>query len=112
MEGEFNGEFQHQRGTGEEVDNALGEVDVYAGVEVTAELCVLNIDDVVRPSDVVFVRWGVEELGEDVVGNHVGRWYAVAIARAATWRLRMGKISLTVIKYSLPARLGGHLNSA
>ena len=70
VEFHLHGELEDKLGTGEEVDDSLGEVDVCAGVEVTVEGDGLDTDDVIVPGDVGFFWWVVEELGEDVVGDH------------------------------------------
>jgi len=70
VEFHLHGEFENKLGTGEEVGDSLGEVDVCAGVEVTVEGNGLDADDVVVPGDVGFFWWVVEKLGEDVVGDH------------------------------------------
>lgn len=73
MEFHLHGELEDKLGTGEEIDNPLGEVDVCTGVEVTVEGDGLDTDDVIVPGYVVVFWWVVEELGEDVVGDHEGR---------------------------------------
>ena len=82
MELHLHGEFENKLGTGEEVDNPLREIDVCTGVEVTVEGDGLDTDDVIVPGDGVFGGWVVEELGEDVVGDHEDGRVCLAVARA------------------------------
>jgi len=80
MEFHLHGEFENELRSLEEVDDPLGEIDVCAGVEVTVEGDGLDSDDVIVPGYVGFFWWVVEELGEDVVGDH-GRWWSLQAFR-------------------------------
>ena len=82
VEFHLHGELEDKLGAGEEVDNPLGEIDVRAGVEVTVEGDGLDTDDVIVPDYGVFGWWVVEELGEDVVGDHEDGRVCLAVARA------------------------------
>jgi len=78
----LHGEFEDKLGTLEEIDDALREVNVCAGVEVTVEGDGLDADDVIVPGYGVFGWWVVEELGEDVVGDHFVVWVRISLASA------------------------------
>ena len=82
VEFHLHGKFEDELGFLEEVDDSLRKVDVRAGVEVTVEGDGLDSDDVIVPGDVVVFWWVVEELGEDVVGDHEDGRVCLAVARA------------------------------
>lgn len=77
VEGEFNGEFEDEAVVEEEVNHTLGEINVNPGVVSSSKprrvvVPGVDADDVTVPLDVVVVRRMVEELVEDVVGDHGG----------------------------------------